>query len=79
MNHAKIRRLKETYRSVKAGLPWQRPKTLVKDLVAYLASRINTRGASALHGVLSPRVLFTGIKPNFAKEIGLAFGDYVEV
>ena len=31
---AKIRRLKETYRSVKAGLPWKLPKNRVKDLVA---------------------------------------------
>jgi len=76
---AKIRRLKETYRSVKAGLPWTLPKTRVKDLVAYSASRMNTRGTSALQGVLSPRVLFTGLKPNYEKEFGLAFGDYVEV
>jgi hypothetical protein len=76
---AKIRRLKETYRSVKAGLPWTLPKTRVKDLVACSASRMNTRGTSALQGVLSPTVLFTGLKPNYEKEFGLAFGDYVEV
>jgi hypothetical protein len=40
---------------------------------------MNTRGTSALQGVLSPRVLFTGLKPNYEKELGLAFGDYVEV
>jgi hypothetical protein len=31
----KIRRIKEFYRSVKSGLPWKLPPTLVKDLVAY--------------------------------------------
>jgi hypothetical protein len=29
---AKIRRIKETYRNVKLGLPWKLPKVLVKDL-----------------------------------------------
>jgi hypothetical protein len=32
---AKIRRIKELYRSVKAGLPWKLPQSLVKELVAY--------------------------------------------
>jgi hypothetical protein len=31
----KIRRIKELYRSVKVGLPWKLPPSLVKDLVAY--------------------------------------------
>jgi len=31
---AEIRRIKETYRAVKAGLPWSLPKLLAKDLVA---------------------------------------------
>jgi hypothetical protein len=26
-----------------------------------------------------PKVLFTGLKPNYRKELSLAFGDYVEV
>jgi hypothetical protein len=37
---AKIRRLKETYRNVKLGSPWKLPKVLVKDLVAYVVSRL---------------------------------------
>ncbi len=32
---AKTWRIKELYRSVKSGLPWRRPPSLVKDLVAY--------------------------------------------
>ncbi len=76
---AKIRRVKELYRSVKAGLAWSLPVSRVKDLVAYAVSRINLRRTSALHGTLSPRVLFTGCKPSYKKELSLAFGDYVEV
>jgi hypothetical protein len=64
---------------VKAGLAWSLPVSRVKDLVAYTVSRINLRRTSALHGTLSPRVLFTGCKPSYKKELSLAFGDYVEV
>jgi len=76
---AKIRRIKDTYRCVKAGLPWQLAISRVKDLVAYCVSRLNLMSTTALNGVLSPRVLFTGIKPNYKRELSLAFGDYVEV
>jgi hypothetical protein len=76
---AKIRRLKDTYRCVKAGLPWTLAFSHVKHLVAYAVSRINLYSTTSLAGVLSPRVLFTGIKPNYKKELSLAFGDYVEV
>jgi hypothetical protein len=40
---AKIRRIKELYRSVKNGLPWTLPKGMIKDLVAYAVSRLNIR------------------------------------
>ena len=39
----RIRRIKETIRSVNAGLPWKRPDAQVKDIVAYAVSRINVR------------------------------------
>jgi hypothetical protein len=41
-----IRRVKEMYRTVKAGLPWSLPSTRVKDLVMYCVSRINLRTTS---------------------------------
>jgi hypothetical protein len=74
-----IRRLKEMYRAVKAGLPWVLPRSWVKDLMTYCVSRVNLRRTSALDGTVCPKVLFTGIKPNYRKELSLAFGDYVEV
>jgi hypothetical protein len=76
---AKIRRVKEIYHSVKAGLAWSLPVSRVKDLVAYSVSRINLWRTSALQGTLSPRVLFTGRKLSYKKELSLAFGDYIEV
>jgi len=76
---SKIRRIKELYRSVKAGLKWQLPNIMVRDLVAYCVSRINIRRTTAINTNVCPRVLFTGIKVNYKKELELAFGDYVEV
>jgi hypothetical protein len=75
----RIRQLKEMYRTVKAGLAWNLPKSQVKDLIMYCVSRINLRRTSALDGTVCPKVLFTGLKPNYRKELSLAFGDYVEV
>jgi hypothetical protein len=74
----KIRRLKELYRSVHAGLPWRLPKSEVKNLVCYCTSRMNFRRSSSNVSTISPHVAFTGRKPNYKKELGLAFGDCVE-
>jgi hypothetical protein len=63
---------------VKLGLPWKLPKVLVKDLVAYVVSRLNIRRMTALSENVSPRVLFTGAPVDYKKELQVAFGDYVE-
>jgi hypothetical protein len=39
---------------------------------------MNHRRSSSNVSTISPRVAFTGRKPNYNKELGLAFGDYVE-
>jgi hypothetical protein len=39
---------------------------------------MNVRRTSALTDNVCPRVRFTGVKVDFKKEFGLAFGDYVE-
>jgi hypothetical protein len=75
---AKIRRVKDTYRKVKLGLPWKLPDVLVKDLVAYAVSRLNIRRTTSLSGNVCPRVLFTGVPVDYKKELLLGFGDYVE-
>ena len=71
-----IRHVKEVFRSVCAGLPWAQPEQLDKDLAEYCTSRKNLR--STAHSKVSPRVKFTGRKPDFKKELGLGYGDYVE-
>ncbi len=75
----RILRVKEMYRAVKSGLPWCLPNPRVKDLVIYCVSRMNLCTTSALQDNVCPRVLFTGVKPNYRKELELAFGDYVEL
>jgi hypothetical protein len=54
---AKIRRIKETYRKVKSGLPWELPGQLVGDLVAYCVSQLNIRRTTSLSENICPRVL----------------------
>jgi hypothetical protein len=75
---AKIRRIKETARKVKTGLPWELTGQLFKDLVTYAVSQINIRRMTALAENACPRVLFTGMPIDYKKELQLAFGDYVE-
>jgi hypothetical protein len=74
-----IRRIKELVRAVIADLPYSLPADRVKDLVTYAASRINVRRTKAVTDEASPRVRFTGLRPDLKKEFGLAFGDYAEV
>jgi hypothetical protein len=75
---AKIRRIKDTYRKVKLGLPWKLPVVLVKDLVAYAVSHLNICRTTSLNENVCPRVLFTGVPVDYKKELLLLFGDYVE-
>jgi hypothetical protein len=53
--------------------------SLVKDLVAFVVSRINMERSAAINLNVAPKVLFTGTKSDFKKEFPLAFGDYCEV
>ena len=52
---AKMRRLKDTYRAVLAGLSYKLPGSRTYDLLGYCVSRMNIRRTSTLQGVLSPR------------------------
>jgi hypothetical protein len=75
----KIRRIKELYRSVKAGLPWTLPATFIPALITYAVSRLNLHRTSTLPGQMCPLYLFTGTKVNFRKQLMLAFGDYCKI
>jgi len=78
MIDTKIRRVKEIMRSVIAGLPYQLHKDRMKDLATYAINRTNLKSTQGLISKESPRVRFTGMRPEYKTEFGLAFGDYVE-
>jgi hypothetical protein len=78
MIDTKIRRIKEIMRSVIAGLPYQLHKDRIKDLALYAVNRTNLKSSEGLISNESPRVRFTGVRPDFKSEFGLSFGDYVE-
>lgn len=79
MVDTKIRRVKEIMRSVIAGLPYKLSKDRMKDLATYAVNRTNLKSTEGLISNESPRVRFTGVKPDFKTEFGLAFGDYIPV
>jgi hypothetical protein len=74
----KIRRIKEIMRAVLSGLPYRLHKDRIKDLATFAVSRTNLKSTAGLVSNKSPRVRFTGVKPEYKSEFGLAFGDYVE-
>jgi hypothetical protein len=76
---SKIRRVKEAAWSIVAGLPFKLGRARAKDLVTYAVSRVNMKSTSGLNDCTCPSVRFTGLKPEFKNEFGLAFRDYVEV
>jgi hypothetical protein len=75
---SKIRWVKEMVRAVIAGLPYRFSRERLKDLVTYTVSRINLKRTMSLTDNVCPRVKFTGVRPGYESEFGLAFGDYVE-
>ncbi len=75
---SKIRIIKEVYCAVKATLAWKTPSMTAQDLVVYAVSCINMQRATAISLSVAPRVLFTGLKADYQKEMELSFGDYCE-
>lgn len=78
MVDTKIRCIKELMRAVIAGLPYKLAKDRIKDLAMHAVSRINFKSTEGLILSESPHVRFTGMKPDYKTEFGLAFCDYVE-
>ena len=76
---AKIRRIKETGRCIVAGLPYKLPSDRNKDLVAYIANRLNTRRTTASISNVCARTKLTGRKIDYKHKYMLGFGDYCEV
>jgi hypothetical protein len=78
MVDTKIRRIKEIMRAIIAGLPYKLHRDQIKDLATHAVNRMNVKSTQGLVSSESPRVRFTGRRPEYKSEFGLAFGDYVE-
>ncbi len=65
-------------RAIIAGLPFQLSRDSLKDLVTYVVSLMNLKRTTSLTDNVCPRVKFTGLRPGYEAEFGLAFGDYME-
>ncbi len=75
----KIRRLKELIHAIIAGLPYKLPIERMKYLVMYADSCMSLCSTDGLNTNVCPRVRFTGYRPSYKSELGLSFGDYVEL
>jgi hypothetical protein len=63
---AKIRRVKETARSILDGLPYMLPRNRIKDLVTFVVNHLNTRRTKALNDNVCARTKLTaGRKVSF--------------
>jgi hypothetical protein len=74
----KITRMKEIYRSIRLTLKWNLPSLLVQDLVAFAISHMNMHRTMTINLNVAPRVLFTGLKRGFEKELSLCLGTIVK-
>lgn len=70
---------KERVRAVRADLPFTVPEARITDLVRYVASRFNLNLSTTTNDGISARVRFLERKVDVQRELGLCFGDYVEV
>lgn len=74
----KIKTIKERVRAVLSGLPYSLPANLLPYLVYYCATRVNMAPSSLRSDKASPRELFTGRKIDYATDLRVSFGDYVQ-
>lgn len=74
-----IRIVKERMRATECGLPFKCARRLVKGLAYFVVSRLNMFPSSDQRDGVSPRELYTGIKPDYDREVReLSFGDYIQ-
>jgi len=76
-----IRTVKERCRSVVQGLPYTHyTRLMIKSLVYFVVSRLNAFPCTpGLHVLHSPLTLVTGKSPPTFQQMGLEFGEYVQM
>jgi hypothetical protein len=74
-----IRAVKEKMRATECGLPFKCALRFIKGLAYFVVSRLNMFPSSEHRDGVSPRELYTGIKPNYDREVRkLSFGEYTQ-
>ena len=76
---SKIRRVKETARAIQQSLPYALGPVLQTWCILYSTYVINLLPSKTGYEALSPREAFTGIKPDFSRDLRVGFGDYAQV
>ncbi len=74
----RIRVIKERVRGILSTLPYALPQSLFKYLVAFAVSRLNLAPANTIVSNITPRQWITGARPDFKRDVRIAFGEYVE-
>ena len=74
-----IQTIKGAVRTVHCSLPFTLPDFLFSWLVQYCVSRINMIPTKALGNDITPREYITGRQIHAIKELGIAFGELVEI
>ena len=74
-----IQTIKGAVRTVHHSLPFTLPHFLFPWLVQYCISRINMIPTKALGNDITPREYITGRQIHAVKELGIAFGELVEI
>ena len=75
----KIRQVKERVRGILNVLPHSLPHSLLSHLVYYCVAIINLVPTTVLEEYVSPREIVEGLRIDAKRDLGLEFGQYVEV
>jgi hypothetical protein len=73
-----VRTVKEQARGILHTLPYRLPKTLQKDLIAFVTQRINLLPSKRGYTGMPAIQAFTGIRVNLDQEARVAFGEYCQ-
>ena len=77
---SRIRRIKEGVRSILNGLPFKVSKVILIWATLYVVyvTNLMPKSKGSNRSIVSPREDFTGIRPNFSRDLPFAFGQFVQ-
>jgi hypothetical protein len=76
--HAPVVERRIRVRGILSTLPYAMSQSLFKYLVAFAVSRLNLAPANTIVSNITPRQWITGARPDFKRDLRVAFGEYVE-